>query len=209
PNPARWRGHLEHIFPERPKTNNNHYPSLPFKDVPEIIQRLRLRQEKGTSAAALEFQILCACRPGEVRNMKWSEIDWGNRIWTLPPERTKQNRRHRVPLSERCIEILALQNEYRTNDFVFTGYKGEALDEKAMGELSRRMDLPIRATHGFRASFRNWAFHTRQGRDLAELSLGHLVAENRTEGAYLTTDGLDERRPIMEAWSAYCDGSVA
>jgi len=204
PNPARWRGHLEHIFPERPKTNNNHYPSLPFKDVPEIIQRLRLRQEKGTSASALELQILCASRPGEVRNMKWSEVDLENRTWTLPPERTKQNRQHRVPLSERCMAILALQAEYRTNDFVFTGYKDEALDEKAMRELLRRMDLPIRATHGFRASFRNWAARTfPRDRDLLEMSLGHLI-KGKVEAAYWTEDALEERRPIMQKWAEFC-----
>jgi integrase len=223
-NPAAWRGNMEHIFPDRPKNHNKHHASMPFKDVPEFVQRLRLRQVKGTSAAALEFQILCASRPGEVLSMKWSEVDLVNRIWTLPPERTKQNRQHRVPFSERCTEILALQNEYRkgqpfallSDDFVFQGYKGEALDDKSLRELLKRMDLPVHVTpHGFRSSFRNWAQRThfnnpridRDRRDLAELSLGHSI-KGKVEEAYWTEDALDERRPIMDAWSTYCDGSA-
>jgi integrase len=212
-NPAAWRGNLEHIF-HRPKNHDRHYPSLPFKDVPELVQRLRLREVKGTSALALQFQILTATRPGETRGMLWSEIDLINRIWTLPPERTKQNRQHRVPLSEACMRILALQNEYRTCDFVFPGYGSEPLNPTAVDTLLRKMLVDV-TPHGFRASFRNWAqsHRTRFGdprieserRALAEMCLGHQI-KNQTEGAYWTEDAIDERRTIMEAWAFYCSG---
>jgi integrase len=203
-NPARWRGNLEHVF-HRPK-NNNHYESLPFQEVPEFMGRLRLRQVKGHSAAALEFIALTASRPGEVLGMKWSEIDLVNRILTLPPERTKQKRQHRVPLSNRCMEIIALQKEYRTGDLVFPGrYRGEPLHLSSLHALLKKMDV-CADPHGFRRSFRNWAFHTRQDPDLADLALGHKIT-NRTQGAYLTEDGLNERRPIMEAWAKFCDPS--
>jgi integrase len=215
-NPAAWRGNMEHIFPNPPKNHNKHHASMPSKDVPEFVQRLRLRQVKGQSAAALEFQILTASRPSEVLGMKWSELDLINRIWTLPPERTKQGREHRVPFSERCMEILALQNEYRpgefvfrTGDFVFTGYKGEALDDKSLRELLKRMDLPVHVTpSGFRKSFRNWTARARINNEridryLAEMCLGHSI-KGKVEAAYWTEDALDERRPIMDAWAAYC-----
>ena len=222
PNPAAWRGHLEHIF-HRPKNHDKHHASLPYKDVPELFYRLRLREVKGTSPIALQFQILTATRPGETLGMRWSEIDLVNGIWTLPKERTKQNRKHRVPLSKECIRILSVQNEYRrkgqpfsllSDDFVFQGYKGEALDDKSLRELLKRMDLPVHVTpHGFRSSFRNWAARARIStihgtaeridRDLAEMCLGHLV-KGRVEAAYWTEDALDERRPIMDAWASYC-----
>jgi integrase len=204
-NPALWRGNIENIF-HLPKNHDKHYPSLPFKELPEFMTRLRFREVKGHSATMLEFQILTASRPGETRGMRWSEVDLINRIWTIPPERTKQNREHRVPLSERCMEILALQNEYRTGDFVFTGYNRVALDQKSTGNLLRSMGVRV-VPHGFRRSFRNWCFHMRIDRDLAELSLGHGAAKNKTEAAYLTEDGLEERRPLMDAWAEYC-GSV-
>ena len=216
-NPCTWRGNMENVF-FRPKNGDKHHASMPFKDVPEFVQRLRLRQVKGTAAAALEFLILTACRTGEVLGMKWSEVDLVNRILTLPRERTKQDRKHRVPFPVRCTEILALQNEYRhkgqpfsllSDDFVFQGYKGEALDEKSLRELLKRMDLPVHVTpHGFRASFRNWAARARINGEridwrLAEMCLGHKV-KGKVEGAYWTEDALDERREIMEAWAAYC-----
>jgi integrase len=219
-NPCRWRGNMENVF-FRPKNGDKHHASMPFKDVPEFVQRLRLRQVKGTAAAALEFLILTACRTGEVLGMKWSEVDLVNRILTLPRERTKQDRKHRVPFPVRCTEILALQNEYRhkgqpfsllSDDFVFQGYKGEALDDKSFRELLKRMDLPAHVTpHGFRASFRNWAQRAhfdnpridRNHRDLAEMCLGHSI-KGKVEGAYWTEDALDERRVIMDAWASYC-----
>jgi integrase len=203
-NPATWRGNMEHIFPDRPKNHNNHHSSLPFKELPELITRLRRRQARGQSAGALEFLILTAARTGEIRNMKWLDIDLINRVWKEAPEQTEQKRRYRTPLSERCMEILAVQQEYRTSDFVFTGYNRRALDEKALRELlQRRMKIRV-SVHGFRSSFRNWGAHNRppQERDLLELCLGHKV-KGKVEGAYWTDDMLEERREIMKAWAAY------
>jgi integrase len=204
-NPATWRGNLEHIF-HRPKSHG-HYASIPFKDVPELMSRLRLREVKGMSALALQFQIFTATRPGETRGMLWSEVDLINRIWTLPPERTKQNRQHRVPLSEGCMRILTLQNEYRTCDFVFPGHNSGPLNPTAVDTLLRKMDVRV-APHGFRASFRNWAAQVhingeRIDRDLAEFCLGHLV-KGQTEGRYWTDDTLEQCRPIMQAWAVFC-----
>jgi integrase len=198
-NPAAWKGNMEHIFGALPP-RDNHYASLEFKDLPDFIQRLRLRQVRGTAAVALEFKILTVARSEEVLGARWSEIE--NRIWTLVPERTKQKREHRVPLSQRCMDILALQQEYRTGEFVFPGYNKTQMNESVLRELLRSMGVPV-TPHGFRRTFRNWAFATRQDRDLAELSLGHTIT-NKTEGAYLTVDGLEERRPLMEGWALFC-----
>jgi integrase len=207
-NPATWRGNMEHVFTDRPKNHNNHHSSLPFKQVPGVISRLRLRV-KGQSAAALEFLILTATRTGEIRNMKWSDVDLKNRVWNQSPDQTELKRRYRTPLSERCMEILAVQNEYRTCDFVFTGYNRAALDEKALRELlRRRMDVRV-SVHGFRASFRNWAAHNRplEERWLIEMCLGHEV-KGKVEAAYWSDDMLEQRRPIMEAWAEYCGSGV-
>jgi integrase len=205
-NPAAWKGNMENVFGGL-KRRKVHYASLPFKDVPDFFRQMHIRRVRGASVLALQFQILTACRPGEARNARWSEIDFENKVWVLPPERTKQNRQHRVPLSSRVLEMLALCQERRVNDFIFVGYNKTALDDKALRVLLKNMGVPV-TPHGFRSSFRNWCFATRQDRDLAELSLGHDVAEDRTEGAYLTVDGLDERRPVMEDWAAYCGSAT-
>jgi integrase len=207
-NPATWRGDLEYVFDYTP--SGKHYPHLPFKLMPKFIEQLRLRQMKAMSALVLEFQILTATRPGEARGMRWSEVGEAgliNRIWTIPAERTKQKRQHRVPLSERCMEILALQNEYRINDFVFLGYNNTAMDEKAARMLLRTMVKGI-APHGFRATFRNWAAAMYpQDRHLAKMCSGHLI-KDKVEAAYWRDDALDARRPIMDAWADYCGSGI-
>ena len=207
-NPCTWRGNLEHVF-HRPKNGNKHHASMQFADVPDFMRRLRLREVKGNSAAALEFLILTGARTNEVLGMRWPELDLTTRIWNPPPEQTEQKKRYRTPLSARCMEILELQQEYKTSEFVFTGYKSEALDEKSLRELLKRMDLPEHVTpHGFRASFRNWAARARINgeridRALAEMCLGHSV-KGKVEAAYWTDDALEERRPIMDAWAQFC-----
>jgi integrase len=204
-NPAKWGGTLEHILPHIPY-QEKHYPDYPFKDIPELIIRLRWRQGRGETARAIEFQILTAARPGEVRNMRWSDVDLVNCIWKQSPEQTELKRRYRTPLCSRCMEILGVQFEYRPDgDFVFQGYNRRALDQKAMKVLLQRMDVPVTTPSSFRKSFRNWGARHRpkEERFLLEMCLGHDV-KGKVEKAYWTEDALAERRGIMDAWAAYC-----
>jgi integrase len=203
-NPAAWKANMEFVFQPRPKSDR-HYPSLHYKHVPKFIHQLHTRRYQGASVSALEFLILTATRPGEVIGMLWSELDLINAIWKIPPHRTKQNRIHRVPFGQRCMDILQLRNEYRINDFVFYGYNHTALDPKSLRMLLQEMGYPI-TPHGFRSSFRNWCSHIRQDWDLAELNLGHTIGSKVTR-AYLTDDALEERRKIMEKWAEFC-GSI-
>jgi integrase len=208
-NPARWEGNLEHRLIRQSKGDSKHHKALPFQYMSELIFRLQQRQVRSTAAAALEFLILTATRSDETLGMRWSEVDLFNAIWTLPKERTKENREHSVPLSQRCMEILSFRNEYRTNDFVFTGYKGRALDPKSMRELLRNMGVRV-TVHGFRSSFRDWAAENRplEERPLHELCLGH-KGKGQVESAYWRSNMLKQRRPIMQAWSAYCDPATS
>jgi integrase len=204
-NPFRWRRLMEYLFPLVRK-ETKHYASLPFKYVPEFIRQLNIRRYQGASASALELLILTGSRPGEIIGMRWSEIDPINRTWTIPAARYKTSMEHRVPLSERCMEILQLRMEYRINDFVFTGYNQVEMDPKALRMLIAGMDVRVTPS-GFRKSFRNWVAHTfpdnPNSRDLAEISLGHVV-KGKVEGAYWTDDMLEQRRAIMSAWALYC-----
>jgi integrase len=201
-NPAAWKGLFEFRWGPQPKTHNNHHTALPFKELPDFMQRLRLRQAKATSALALEFLILTASRTGEVLGMKWSEYHPDQKLWIVPAERMKNAGEHRVPLSDRAIRILAIQNEYRTgSDYVFTGYKRVALDDKALRVLLKSMDVPV-TVHGFRSSFRDWCAVNKFDYAASELSLSHTVG-SQTARAYFRDDLLDERRTIMSAWASY------
>jgi integrase len=205
-NPASWRGMHEYRFPRRRTTDKRHFAAMAYAQLPEFIQRLRHRQARSTGAVALEFLILTAARMGEVRNMQWSEIDWEQSLWTIPANRTKAMREHRVPLSDRAMQLVAHRRQYPIDSpYVFTGYSEGPLGDKAMSCVLSNMGVR-ETTHGFRSTFRDWAGDkTDFARETIEECLSHVVG-NGVERAYRRQDGLDKRRAVMNAWAAYCEG---
>lgn len=206
-NPARWRNHLDHMLAPRAKVQKvRHHPAMPYADLPAFMERLR--DVDFISARALEFTILTAARTGETIGAKWDEIDIENKVWTVPGDRMKSGREHRVPLSDRALEILNLLP--REGDFVFPGArKGRPLSNMAMLELLRGMEGTEGLTvHGFRSSFRDWAAErTNYPRELAEAALAH-VLKDKTEAAYQRGDMLDKRCRLMRDWARYCEAPV-
>src|SRR6516165_4277150 len=154
-NPARWRGHLDHLLPRQSKLTRGHHAAMPYERVAAFIGRLR--ESDSLTALALEFCILTAARSGEVLGMRWSEVDLEKKVWTVPAHRMKAGREHRVPLSERAVAILKPWAEIKTGDFVFPGQrKNRPLSDRAMRMRLRRMKADG-TVHGFRSSFRDWA----------------------------------------------------
>lgn len=200
-NPARWRGHLKEVLPPHGKIAKvEHHKALPYKDMATFMTALLTR--KGVDARALEFLILTAARTGEVINAKWSEIDFDAKVWTIPAERIKGRREHRVPLTDRAIEILkALPTE---TDHVFIGVsKGSRIGKAAMPKVleSIRQDVTV---HGFRSTFRDWAGETTAfPSDICEAALAHSLG-GKTQQAYQRGDLLEKRRQLMKAWAAFC-----
>ena len=156
------------------------------------------------AARALEFTILTAARTGETLGARWPEIDWETRVWTVPAERMKAKREHRVPLTDAALAILRPLAELREGDLVFPGQqRGRPLSGMAMEMMLRRMGTPV-TVHGFRSSFRDWVGEeTDFAREVAEAALAHVVGD-ATERAYRRGDALGRRRGLMEAWAAYC-----
>ena len=165
----------------------------------------KLRDMDGVGARALEFAILTAARTGEVRGATWSEIDLAAKIWTVPGERMKAGREHRVPLSRRAVAILHDMEKLRINTFVFPGFRTEhPLSDMALTAVLRRLDVDV-TVHGFRSSFRDWAGDcTACARDVVETALAHVI-EDKTEAAYRRSDALEKRRELMQAWAKYCE----
>lgn len=210
-NPARWRGHLDHLLPKRLRLQRGHHAAMPYEAVPAFIERLRARESN--AAPLLELTILTAARSGEALGARWSEFDLKRAIWTIPPNRMKAGREHRVPLSARALAILesmqALRREDEADGYVFPGQKrGRPLSAMTMEMLLRRMDVDF-TVHGFRSSFRDWCGEeTSFPRDVAEAALAHVI-ENKTEAAYRRGDALEKRRRLMEAWAAYIEPKAA
>jgi integrase len=204
-NPARWKGHLENLLPKRSKAQKvEHHAALPYAEIGTFM--VELRQQENVAARALEFAILVAGRRAEVLNARWSEINLAERLWTIPGERMKAGREHRVPLSDEAMAVLRQMQELRTGDFVFPGQNGvKPIGEVATFRLLRRMNRGDLSTHGFRSTFREWAAErTNFPREVAELALAHTVGDT-TERAYQRGDLFQKRRQIMDAWARYCD----
>jgi integrase len=203
-NPARWRGHLDHLLPRPSKLARGHHAAMPYEDVAIFIGKLRERE--ATAALALEFCILTAARSGEALGARWSEIDLDKEIWTVPANRMKPGRVHRVPLSARALSILKHLAQLKSKDFVFPGHsRGKPLSSMAMEMMLRRMKIEGATVHGFRSSFRDWAGNvTTFPREVTETALSHVIGD-KAEQAYRRSDALDKRRKLMDAWASYCE----
>ncbi len=201
-NPARWRGHLENLFPRRSKVRKvEHHAALPYADIPAFMEDLQ--KQPGEGARALRFAILTAARTGEVIGAKWQEIDSKARVWTVPGERMKAGREHRVPLSTAAMAEIEETGEAQA--YLFKGAKKDRpLSNMAMLATLRRMDRDDLTAHGFRSSFRDWAAEqTSFPSEVAEAALAHVVGD-KVEAAYRRGDLFEKRKALMEAWARYC-----
>jgi integrase len=202
-NPARWKGNMEYRFPRQPNIDHNHYAAMDYVELPEFVSKLRARQVRSSAARALEFLILTAARTGEVLNMTWEEVNWDQKLWSLDAPRMKQGRPHRVPLSGRAMELLAVQQQCcNGSPYVFLGNRKQ-LSGKSMVWVLRDMGSKV-TVHGFRSTFRDWCGNeTEYPREHIEECLGHQVG-NSTERAYRRSDALEKRRVILQSWCELC-----
>jgi len=217
-NPARWKGNLQQLLPSPNKVQKeNRFPAIALDEIGDWFRILRTRD--GMAARALEFLTLTACRSGEVRGALWDEIDLTNGIWTVPGNRMKAGREHRVPLSSAAVDLLTHQPRLMDCPFVFPSPKNgqmsdmtisavmrriQAAEEKEgrMGFLDPRSRRPA-VPHGLRSSFRDWAAElTSYPRDMAEMALAHNVG-SEVERSYRRGDMVEKRREMMEEWKRF------
>ncbi len=203
-NPARWRGHLQHMLAPKKKLRQvEHLAALPYDEIGELMAELRERTS--IAARALEFLILTAARTNEALGATWDEIDLHTKKWTIPAQRMKGGREHRVPLCPRAVHIVKEMAEIRLNEYVFPGIKpGRGLSHMTMLMMLRRMGYADCTIHGFRSTFRDWAAEcTTVPREIAEAALAH-VTGSAVERAYRRGDALEKRRVLMEQWAVHC-----
>ncbi len=206
-NPARWRGHLDKLLPSRAKVRKTqHHSALAYAELPAFMTVLR--QQEGIAARALEFTILTAARTGETIGARRSELNTREKLWTVPAERMKAGKEHRVPLSDRAFEIMATEAA-ADDDYVFPGGRpNQPLSNMAMLKLLGRMGRDDLTVHGFRSSFRDWASErTNFPGEMVEMALAHAI-HSKTEAAYRRGDLFEKRRRLMDAWAAFCKGAA-
>ncbi|MDE2184697.1 MAG: integrase arm-type DNA-binding domain-containing protein [Alphaproteobacteria bacterium] len=203
-NPARWRGHLDKLFPARSRVRKvKHHAALPYAELPAFMTLLR--DENGVAARALEFLILTAARTSEVLELPHAEIK--DDVWIVDASRMKAGREHRVPLCARALEIVAEMKRLYTEPYVFPGLKlNKPLSNMALLVLLERMGRSDLTTHGFRSTFKDWVSETTDyPSELSEMALAHAV-EDKVEAAYRRGDLFNKRVALMRDWSKFCDG---
>jgi integrase len=203
-NPARGKGHMHILLGDvKRREKTEHHEAMAYKDVPAFMKELAKRE--GSGPRALEFVILTACRTAEVLGAQWHEVDLTNAVWTIPAERMKVGKAHKVPLSTQAVALLKRMEDVRESDTVFPGYsrKQPTLHAGALIQSLRKMGHGAITTHGFRSAFRDWAAEcTDHPREVAELSLAHQVG-SEVERAYRRTSLFDRRRALMQEWADY------
>ena len=185
----------------------DHHKALPYEEVPQALARVRESTANPMTRLSFEFLVLTASRSGEVRHSTWSEIDLASAKWTVPAERMKARRKHEVPLSDRCLDILTETRElnHHGEGLIFPGRRGNPLSDMTYVALLRREEIPAVA-HGFRSSFKDWCTETRPDGSWelpSELALAHEISK-KTRKAYARTNLFEQRRPLMDAWAEFC-----
>jgi integrase len=204
PNPAAWVGHLREAMPDRSAVQKRqNHPALPYPELPAFMAALRTRT--GFASRALEFLILTAARTGEVIGARWDdEIDLDNATWTVPAERMKAGKVHRVPLSAPALALLRALPREINNNFVFPGLRaGTGLSPAAMVMVLKHMEYQQITVHGMRSTFRTWCDETTAfPHHVTEQALAHTIGSG-VERAYRRGDLFDKRRKLMNAWASY------
>lgn len=207
-NPARWKGHLDKVLPARTRVRKvRHHAALPYAEVAAFIKTLRVQE--GLAARALELAVLTAARTNEVIGARQSEFDLEAGMWTVPAERMKAQRAHRVPLSAAAVGLVRRLLGDTDTKLLFPGGKKEKpLSNMAMLTVLRRMKCDGLTVHGFRSTFRDWAAEcTTYPNEMAEMALAHTV-DDKVEAAYRRGDMFQRRRQMMDDWAMWCEGQV-
>ena len=205
-NPARLKGALGELLPKSHKIKKvEHHPAIPYLEINRFVNALR--KQGGSAPLALEFMLLTAARTGEVVGAKWSEVDLQSKVWTIPAERMKAGKEHRIPLASRSMEILNLMLSSKHNDYIFPGHSIQKNSHMSTGTcrivMKRMTDFSDYTPHGLRSTFRDWAAETTGfANETLELALAHTIS-NKSEASYRRLDQLEKRTKLMQLWENF------
>jgi integrase len=202
-NPARWRGHLDKVFPPRAKLRKvRHHAAVPIDDLPAVYENLT--KANGIAAKALRFTILTAVRPGETTGGTWPEVDRKAALWTIPAHRMKADKEHRVTLSKEALAILEEMAELRTGLFIFPGHKEKRpLSLTALSKALKAAGGGTATVHGMRSTFKDWASErTSFPSEVSEMALAHSIGD-KVEAAYRRGELLKKRAAMMQQWATF------
>ena len=193
----------------RKKRSDNHHKSLSYKDVPDLIVKIKESKISLPTQLAIQFTILSACRTSEVLRASWDEIDMQNLIWTIPAKRMKTGKIHEVPISSGMKDILKdAKDKIGSPDYIFSSdQSGKELSNNTLRlAVQKRLGVDT-SIHGMRSSFKDWASETTNfANEVSEMALAHVIP-NKTEAAYRRGNLMDKRRHLMQMWSDFINNN--
>jgi integrase len=202
-NPARWRGHLDKIYPARNKVQKvKHHAAVPVDKMSAVYARLS--ESDGVAPRAVRFTILTAVRAGETTGATWKEIDLNHGVWTIPASRMKMDREHKVPLSREALAILREMAELKTDTLVFAGQRARRpLSIASLAKAMKAAGGEAMTTHGCRSTFKDWASErTSFPSEVSEMALAHTIGD-KVEGAYRRGELIKKRAAMMQQWATF------
>ena len=206
-----WRGDdpcgpaLAAALPRNATAPARHHRAIPHGEVGAAVAKIRATGAWPGTKLLARFTVLTASRSGEARLATWDEIDLGSATWTVPADRMKSGKQHRVPLSDQALAILAEAKKLADGSkLIFPSpRRGKELSNMAIGKILREQGIDG-TLHGFRSCFRSWCADVDESRELAESALGHTVTG--VEGAYQRSTMFERRRSLMQRWADYVEG---
>ena len=203
-NPAVWNGQLSVLLPPTNKIHTKQHRAAPkINEVPGMVATWYELADTHLKCAI--FGMLTACRAQEFVLAKWSEIDFENAVFSVPPERRKDGKSipFCVPLSTQAIDLL--KSIPKVSDLIF---KADAEVMRSSWLLNYLKKTGYQYTlHGMRSTFSDWCAENGKDPILREKSLCH-TTDNAVGQAYQRSDLLEQRRPLMQEWSDYCFSGV-
>jgi integrase len=200
-NPARWRGHLDKVYPKRSKLRKvQHLAAVAIDDLATVYANLC--EKKGMAALAARFTILTAVRVSVTTGAMSTELKPD--MWSISSERMKAERDHNVPLSSEAKAVLKLAREFQTDARVFPGRRaGRGVSKAVVLKAFRTAGAADATVHGCRSTFKDWAMErTNFPAEVSEMALAHAIGD-KTEAAYRRGELVKKRAAMMEAWAGF------
>ncbi|PAR40037.1 integrase [Vibrio metoecus] len=191
---------------KKPKKEN--MAALTPAELPELMGAIANASIKRTTRCLIEWQLHTMTRPAEASGARWDEINWEEKVWTIPAERMKKRREHRIPLTEQMLALLEVMKPISGHrDFVFPSDRDpkKPCNSQTANMALKRMGFTGRlVSHGLRSLASTTLNEQGFDPDLVESALAH-VDDNQVRSAYNRTDYLERRKPMMSWWSGHIE----
>jgi integrase len=189
-----------------PKIQEVNRPSLEPHELPELMKAVQYSNARVTTRCLIEFQLHTMVRPREAAEAEWTEIDCANQVWVIPAHRMKMKKEHKIPLTEKVVELLSLMKPisgHRQHIFASHIYPKKPVNAETANKALRDMGFAGRlVAHGMRALASTILNEQGFDSDIVETALAHKDGD-KIRAAYNRSQYMERRKVMMYWWSEH------